>query len=54
MGLRYGCYEELAAVELGDVGGGVKEAARFGCRENIGNGGGVEAVGAEKLEESDE
>ena len=27
MGLRYGGYQELAAVEFGDVGGAVEEAA---------------------------
>lgn len=51
-GLRIGCYEELTAVELGDMRRGIEELAVFGSGEDVGYGGGVESVGAEKLEEN--
>ena len=39
-------------VELGDVGRRVEEFAVFGGGKDVGDGGGVEMVGAEKLEKS--
>lgn len=49
-GLHIGGDEEAVSVEFGDMGRGVEEFAIFGGGEDIGDGGGVEAVGAEKLE----
>lgn len=50
-GFDLGCDKEFAAMKLGDMGGRVEELTSFDSGEDVGDLGGVEAVGAEELKE---